>query len=140
MGLCARRLAVLACLLAPAGLRAQLAPVGVPAGGVFRVDLDAGMDIWDHRWRDGTRETLSADLSSPAAGSDLHPSLSDSDARVGRITGIAGYRINLGALATDAQAEDSRLYIGGALGLSRAITIFGRFSPDREQIGAGATP
>ena len=125
MGLCARRLAVLACLLAPTAVRAQLAPVGVPAG-VFRVDLDAGMDVWDHRWRDGTREPFGADLSSAAAGSDLLPSLADADARVGRITGIAGYRTNLGALATDAQAEDSRLYIGGALGLTRSITIFGR--------------
>ena len=103
MGLCARRLAVVAWLLAPAAVRAQLAPVGVPTG-VFRVDLDAGMEIWDQRWRDGSREPFGADLSSPAAGSDLLPSLSDADTRVGRITGIAGYRINLGALTTDAQA------------------------------------
>jgi hypothetical protein len=125
VGLCARRLAVVAWLLAPAAVRAQLAPVGVPAG-VFRVDLDAGMDIWDQRWRDGSREPFGTDLSSPAAGSDLLPTLSDADARVGRITGIAGYRVNLGALTTDAQAEDSRLYFGGALGLTRSITIFGR--------------
>jgi hypothetical protein len=125
VGHCARRLAVFAGLLAPSVVHAQLPPVGVPAG-VFRVDLDGGMDIWDQRWRDGSREPLGSDLSSPAAGSDLLPSLADADARVGRITGIAGYRLNLGALATDAQTEDSRLYFGGALGLTRAITIFGR--------------
>jgi hypothetical protein len=150
VGHCARRLAVFAGLLAPSVVHAQLPPVGVPAG-VFRVDLDGGMDIWDQRWRDGSREPLGSDLSSPAAGSDLLPSLADADARVGRITGIAGYRLNLGALATDAQTEDSRLYFGGALGLTRAITIFGRmplvrvrvqthYALDPTNSDAGVTP
>jgi hypothetical protein len=125
VGLCARRLAILACLLAPSAVRAQLAPVGVPAG-VVRVDLDGAIDIWDHRWLDGEREPLGAGLSSPALGSDLLPSLGDADARIGRITGLAGYRINLGALTTDAEAEDSRLYFGAALGVTRSITVFGR--------------
>jgi len=125
VGLCARRLAILACLLAPTAVHAQLAPVGVPAG-VFRADLDGSMDIWDHQWHAGDREPLSAHISSPAAGSDILPSLSDADARIGRIIGQAGYRLNLGALSADAQAEDSRLYIGGAIGLTKGITIFGR--------------
>ena len=125
MGLCARRLAVLACLLAPAAVHAQLAPIGVPAG-VVRVDLDGAMGIWDQQWLAGSRQPLGADLSSPAAGSDRMPSLSDADARIGRITGLSGYRLNLGALSTDAQAEDSRLYFGAAIGLTNAITIFGR--------------
>ncbi|HUR95715.1 MAG TPA: hypothetical protein VMY76_14120 [Gemmatimonadales bacterium] len=116
---------MLACLCTPSAVRAQLAPVGVPAGAV-RVDLDGAIDIWDDRWRAGEREPLGADLSSPAFGSDLLPSLGDADARIGRITGLSGYRLNLGALTTDAQAEDSRLYFGAAVGLTRSITIFGR--------------
>ena len=125
MGVCARCLAVLACLLVPSTVCAQLAPVGVPAGAV-RVELDGSMDIWDHRWRDGAREPLAADLTSPALGSDLLPTLGDADARIGRITGQSGYRLNLGALTSDAQAEDTRGYLGLALGLTRAITVFGR--------------
>ena len=125
MGSCAPRLAVLACLLAPAAARAQLAPVGVP-GGVVRVDLDGEVDIWDHRRRDGQREPLGADLSSPAFGSDLLPSLGDADARIGRITGLPGYRLNLGALATDVLADQGTGVLGLALGLTRSITIFGR--------------
>src|SRR6185295_5093940 len=125
VGSCAPRLAVLACLLAPAAARAQLAPVGVP-GGVVRVDLDGEVDIWDHRRRDGQREPLGADLSSPAFGSDLLPSLGDADARIGRITGLPGYRLNLGALATDVLADQGTGVLGLALGLTRSITIFGR--------------
>jgi hypothetical protein len=124
VGQCARRLAVLAGLLAPSGAYAQLAPVGVPAG-VLRVDLDGSVETWDHRWLDGERASLGADLSSPAAGSDLLPSLIDADARIGRITGLTGYRLNLGALTTDALADESRGSLGLALGLTRAITIFG---------------
>jgi hypothetical protein len=125
VGVRARRLAVLTCLFVPPALHAQLAAVGVPAG-VVRVDLDGSMEIWDHRWRDGTREPLAADLTSPALGSDLLPTLADADARVGRITGQSGYRLDLGALSSDAQAEDTRGYMGLALGLTRKITVFGR--------------
>jgi hypothetical protein len=124
VGQCARRLAVIAGLLAPSGAYAQLAPVGVPAG-VLRVDLDGSVETWDHRWLDGERAPLGTDLSSPAAGSDLLPSLIDADARIGRITGLTGYRLNLGALTTDALADESRGSLGLALGLTRAITIFG---------------
>jgi hypothetical protein len=133
VGLRARRLAVLACLLAPSAVRAQLAPVGVPAG-ILRVDLDGTMDIWDHRWLDGNREPLGADLSSPALGSDRFTFLSDADARIGRITGLPGYRLNLGALATDAQAENTRGFLGLALGLTRKLTIFGRVPLVRVQV------
>ncbi len=121
---CARRLAVLAGLLAPSGAYAQLAPVGVPAG-VLRVDLDGSVETWDHRWLDGEQAPLGADLSSPAAGSNILPSLSDADARIGRITGLTGYHLNLGALTADAIAEESRGSLGLALGLTRTITIFG---------------
>jgi hypothetical protein len=124
VGQCARRLAVLAGLLAPSAAYAQLAPVGVPAGAL-RVDLDGSVETWDHRWLDGERAPLGTDLSSSAAGSDLLPSLSDADARLGRITGLASYRLNLGALTADALAEESRGSLGLAIGLTRAITIFG---------------
>ena len=94
MGACARRLAVIACFLAPSALRAQLPAVGVPRG-VVRVDLDGAMEIWDHRWLDGQRQPLAADLTSPALGSDLIPTLAAADALVGSITGVSGYNLNL---------------------------------------------
>jgi hypothetical protein len=138
VGHCAQRLGILACLLAPAVARAQLAPVGVPAGAV-RVELDGAMDIWDTRYRGGDREPLGADLTSPALGSALLPSLSDADARLGRITGLSGYGLNLGALTTEAQADEGRGYFGLALGLTRAITIFGRMPLVRARVQTAFT-
>ncbi|HET9725842.1 MAG TPA: hypothetical protein VFP28_02930 [Gemmatimonadales bacterium] len=116
---------VLACLLVPSGLYAQLPAVGVPRG-VVRVDLDGSMAIWDHRWLDGERQPLAADITSPALGSDLIPTLAAADALVGNIIGTSGYRLNLGSLTGDAQQEDTRGYLGLALGLTRKITVFGR--------------
>ncbi|HKT59967.1 MAG TPA: hypothetical protein VJQ46_07935, partial [Gemmatimonadales bacterium] len=120
-----RRLAVLAGLLVPSGLHAQLPAVGVPRG-VVRVELDGSMEIWDHRWLDGVRQPLAADLTSPALGSDLIPTLAAADALIGSMIGVSGYRLNLGALTSDAQQEDTRGYLGLALGLTRKITVFGR--------------
>ena len=125
MGLSVRRLGAFACLLGPAAAHAQLAPVGVPAG-VVRVELDGRMDIWDSQYLDGTRVPLGADLSSSALGRSLIPFLADADARLERITGIAGYGLDLGRLTTDAQRDESRGYLGVSLGLTGRITLFGR--------------
>lgn len=106
-------------------MSAQLPPVGVP-GGVLRVELDGTLETFDHRFLAGHRESYGADLSSPALGSDRIPYLADADARLGRITGNAGYRLNLGALTTDAQVSRGTGVLGLSLGLTRQITVFGR--------------
>jgi hypothetical protein len=121
----AGRLAVLVGLMGPPTLSAQLAPVGVPAGAL-RVELDGEMAVWDHRWRDGQRQPLGADIASSALGSDLFPFLADADARIARLTGIPDYRLNLGVLSADAQLEDTRGNLGLALGVTRSLTVFGR--------------
>jgi hypothetical protein len=138
VGHCVRRLGTIACLLVPGAARAQLAPVGVPAG-VLRIDLDGTMDIWDSRYRDGTREPLGTDLMSPALGSDLLPLLGDADARLSRITGLTGYRLNLGRLTTDEQADVSQGFFGGALGVTRWLTVFGRMPLVRSRVQAAIT-
>lgn len=127
MPLCVRRLGTLACLLASAHTAAhgQLAPVGVPRG-VVRVELDGRMDIWDSQYQDGSRVPLGTDLSSPSLGSLLLPSLADADSRLERLTGLPGYHLNLGRLTTDVLQDEGRGNFGLSLGLTRAVTVFGR--------------
>jgi hypothetical protein len=125
LGHCVGRLGVLACLSFPVTAAAQLPPLGAPRGAV-RFEVDGGLETWDTRYLDGTKEGLGADLTSPTLGSDRIPLLADADARIGRVTGIAGYRINLGALATDAIADRGIANFGLSLGLTKSITIFGR--------------
>ena len=115
----------MACLVLPCRAVAQLPPLGVP-GGVVRLELDGRFTTFDRRFLERERESYGADLSSPALGSDRIPLLADADARVGRIIGNAGYRINLGAMTTDAQASAGTGFIGLSLGLTSHIAIFGR--------------
>ncbi len=133
MGHCARRLGTIACLLVPEIARAQLAPVGVPVG-VVRVELEGTIDIWDSRYRNGTREPLGTDLSSSALGSNLLAPLSDADARIGRIIGVSAYHLNLGTLTTDAQADQSHGFFGMGLGVTRWLTVFGRIPLVRSRV------
>jgi hypothetical protein len=120
-----RRLGIVACLVIPSRVSAQLAPIGVPKG-VVRVELDGSIETFDRRFRNGVREGYAADLSSPALGSDRIPILVDADARIGRIIGSPAYRLNLGALSADALADIGNGGLGLGLGLTKQITIFGR--------------
>jgi hypothetical protein len=133
LGHCAQRLAIFACLIIPAQLAAQLAPVGVPVGTV-RVELDGSLDAFDHRFGAGNKEIYAADLSSPALGSDRIPELADAEGRIGRVIGNAGYRINLGGLSTDSHADIGSGYFGLSLGITNAITIFGRIPLVRTRV------
>jgi hypothetical protein len=136
LGHCVRRLGMVACLLVPSPVWAQLPSVGVPRG-VVRLELDGGLETFDRRFRDGHREGYGADLSSPALGSDRIPTLADADARIGRVIGDPSYRINLGSLTTDAQADVGTGYFGLSLGLTNHVTIFGRIPLVRARVQSG---
>jgi hypothetical protein len=128
-----RRLGILACLIGPSRVSAQLPPLGVP-GGVLRIELDGSLESFGRQFRDGRRESYAADLSSPALGSDRIPSLADAESRIGRIIGNTGYRLNLGALSTDAEADVGTGSFGLSLGLTRQITVFGRIPLVRARV------
>jgi len=118
-------LGMLLCIAVPVAARAQLPPVGVPPG-VVRLEADGALESWDKRWLDGHREGYGTDLTSPALGTDLFPFLTESEAVVQRVTGQSGFTFNLGALTTDAAVDRGVGMFGASLGLTRAITIFGR--------------
>ena len=132
MGYGARCLGVIVCLAAPSAARAQLAPVGVPPG-VIRFEVDGAFDSWDKRFRDGRKEGFGADLSGPL-DSDLLPVLAPYDAIVQRVTGLSGFRLNLGALTADAQADVSTAVLGLGLGVTRSIAVFGRLPLARTRV------
>jgi hypothetical protein len=117
----------------PSGISAQLAPLSVP-GGTVRLELDGSLETFDRRFHNGEREGYGTDLSSPALGSPRIPLLADADARIGRIIGNTGYRLNLGALTTDAMADVGIGSAGLALGLTDRITIFGRIPLVRARV------
>jgi hypothetical protein len=106
-------------------MEAQFPSPGVP-GGVVRVELDGRLETFDRRFRNGVREGYAADFTSAALGSDRIPALADADARISRIINNPGYRINLGTLTADAEADLGTGFLGLSLGVTSSITIFGR--------------
>lgn len=135
---------------APVLAAAQLSPVGVPAG-VVRFEADGALESWDSRYFDGRKENWGADVASSALGADLFPFLAGSETSIRQITGLTGFRINLGALTTDAMVDRGAGMFGLSLGLTRAITVFGRMplvyvrvqhssSMDPAAANAGANP
>jgi hypothetical protein len=117
----------------PVRAGAQLAPVGVP-GGTLRVELEGSLATFDRQFRNGERESYGAALSSPALGSDRIPLLADAEQRIARIINSPGYRLNLGALTTDALADIGTGFLGLGIGLTNRITIFGRIPLVRSRV------
>jgi len=132
VGYGARCLGILVCLAAPAAARAQVAPVGAPPG-VVRFELDGAFDSWDKRFLDGRKEGFGADLSG-SLDAGLLPILTPYDAIVQRITGLSDFRLNLGTLTTDAQADVSAAVLGLTLGVTRSIAVFGRLPLARARV------
>jgi hypothetical protein len=128
-----RRLGMILALLAPSVARAQLAPVGVPPG-VARVEVDGAFEIWDTEFVEGSEQPLGASLTTPALGSALIPSLAPGEALIRGITGLADYRLNLGALTADVLADRGTAMFGVSLGLTRWLTIFGRMPLVRARV------
>jgi hypothetical protein len=120
-------------LLAPSAAWAQLPPVGVPPG-VVRFEVDGDFGIWDDRFLDGEREPLGTVLGGSALGSALLPGLAADESSVRRITGLADYQTSLGRLTADVLAERNTAMFGLSLGLTRAITIFGRMPLVRARV------
>ena len=133
MGLVVRRFGALLVLLVPSAGAAQLPPVGVPAG-VFRFEADGFLETWEERFVDGESEPLGSSLAASALGSSLLPSLGTAEARIRTVSGIPGFQLSLGDLAADAHADRGFANLGGSLGLTRAITIFGRMPLVRSHV------
>lgn len=110
-------------LILTARVPAQLAPAGAPKG-TFRIDLRGSFESADQRLFDGRREDYLADFGSSALGSDRIPLLSPTDALVGAIIGQPSYRLNLGRERARGQLTIGTGSIGGALGLTRRLTLF----------------
>ena len=134
----------------PGVAAAQFSPVGVPRG-LLRLDLDGALENVDRRYFDGQLQEFAGDLGSPALGRDRIPALGPADARLARITGDPGARLDLGNLTATAQGSRTVGMIGFAVGLTSHLSIFARLPLVRASVrttlaldttssGAGANP
>ncbi|MFN8650284.1 MAG: hypothetical protein U0133_00085 [Gemmatimonadales bacterium] len=110
-------------VLGAAPLRAQLAPVGAPKG-TFRFTVGGEFTAADQRIYGGHEEDYLADFGSRALGSDRFAFLRAVDSVVGATIGQGGYRVNLGAVTAHGQFTVGTGTIGGAIGITRQLTLF----------------
>ncbi|MCU0620888.1 MAG: hypothetical protein MUC69_05230 [Gemmatimonadales bacterium] len=121
-----RRAALLLALLAvPAGLAAQLPPLGVPRG-TMRIEAYGDFGYATTRFRDGTREDLAADFTSDAFGPTAIPAVADASRRIGVLVGDTDYGLSLGGSVGFGRVSRTAITPGLSLGLTEGITLFGR--------------
>lgn len=117
-----RRLLPLLLLASP--LAAQLAPLGAPKG-TFRFDLGGRFESADRRLLDGTTEDYLAPFGGNPFGANRIPFLRAVDSVFTAATGTSN-PINLGQQRANGQLTIGTGIIGGALGITRKLTLYGR--------------
>jgi hypothetical protein len=117
-----RRLVPLLLLASP--LAAQLAPLGAPKG-TFRFEIGGRFESADRRLFDGETEDYLAPFGATAFGANRLPFLRAVDSTLTAATGQP-ITVNLGRQQANGQLTIGTGLIGGALGLTRKLTLYGR--------------
>jgi hypothetical protein len=123
---------VLAASEGAAVARAQILPLTVPKGKL-RWDFSGAFDSYDWRWRNGVREEAAGDFDQKTLDRTYVPGLADIDDRISRIAGINA-SLSLGTTQSTEIVNRGMLGIGGAVGITNRITLFGRVPIVRIQV------
>jgi hypothetical protein len=117
-----RRLVPLLLLATP--LAAQLAPLGAPKG-TFRFDLGGRFESADRRLIDGNTEDYLAPFGGSPFGANRLPVLRTVDSTLSAATGTS-ITTSLGSQRANGQLTIGTGIIGGALGITGKLTLYGR--------------
>lgn len=112
-------------LALPPRLAAQLPPLGTP-GGTLRLEVYGDIGAATARFRDGTRENIAADFTSPAFGPQQVPAVADASRRIGVLIGRGDYGLSLGGSEGFGRVSRTMITPGLSLGISDRFTIFAR--------------
>lgn len=111
-------------LLLASPLAAQLAPLGAPKG-TFRFDIGGTFESADRRLLDGNSEDYLSAFGGSPFGANRLPFLRATDSVLSAATGQS-VSVNLGNQRANGQLTIGTGIIGGALGLTRKVTLYGR--------------
>lgn len=123
MGILRAAARVLPLLIATQAM-AQITPITVPKGKL-RWDFGGQFESYDYRWRDGTREEAVGALRTEKLGAPAIPGLADLNARLQKITGATEVDLSLGRSLSSQIVNLGTRRLGGAVGLTKRITLFG---------------
>jgi hypothetical protein len=118
----------------------QYADARVLPAGILRVGFLPSYANYDSRFAsDGTVEPLGTDLTADTAGSNLLWSLGTAELAVRRLTGDSTYRMTLGPIRTQLDADVRRIPLDVALGLTSRLTLTARVSLVKTRMQATVT-
>jgi hypothetical protein len=144
------RLAVLFLAATAPAASAQVLPLTVPRGKL-RWDFFGRFESYDRRWNDGAREEAAGDFDGRVLDASFVPDLALSIDRFRRITGTPAFDLNLGTARASKIVNLGTLGIGGAVGVTGRLTVFGsipivrvrvepRLGVDGQGANAGLSP
>jgi hypothetical protein len=114
-------------------LSAQIQPITVPKGKL-RWDFYGRFESYDWRWNDGRREEAAGDFDAKPLDRNFIPDLGPTEDRLARITGLNNLGLTLGTSRSSKLVTVGTLGIGGAVGVTRRITLFGMIPIVRVQV------
>ncbi len=120
------------CASGLAPVSAQILPLTVPRGKL-RWDFAGRFESFDWRWRDGIREEAAGDFNNKSLDRNFVPGLGDAEDRIKRIAGINA-SLSLGTSQASEIVNRGMLGIGGAIGVTNRITVFGMVPIVRIQV------
>ena len=112
---------------------AQLPAIGAPRG-VFRFEIGGDFANTTHQFSGGTDQPYRAQFSTPLIGTSFYPELSQTQTRIAQLSGIGNYALSVGGATMTAQASLGTLRLGGTLGISSKLSLFGMVPIVRQQV------
>jgi hypothetical protein len=117
-------LGVAAAVLLATPAAAQLPALGAPRG-VFRIEIGGDFATASDQFLDGTSQPYRAQFTTPIIGAAFYPELAPAQSWITQLSGISGYTLSVGQSRMQAQVSAGVLRLGGTLGITSKLSLFG---------------
>lgn len=117
-------LGVAAAVLLGTPAAAQLPAPGAPRG-VFRIEIGGDFATASDQFSDGASQPYRAQFTTPAIGAAFYPELAAPQSQIASLSGISGYALSVGQSEMRAQVSAGVLRLGGTLGITSKLSLFG---------------
>jgi len=117
-------LGVAAAVLLGTPAAAQLPALGAPRG-VFRIEIGGDFATASSQFLDGTSQSYRAQFTTSTIGAAFYPELTAPQSLIASLSGINGYALSVGQSKMQAQVSAGVLRLGGTLGITSKLSLFG---------------
>jgi hypothetical protein len=126
-------LGVAAAVLLGTPAAAQVPAIGAPRG-VFRIEIGGDFATASDQYLDGASQPYRAQFSTPIIGAAFYPELATPQSQIASLSGISGYALSVGQSTMQAQVSAGVLRLGGTLGITSKLSLFGMVPIVKQQV------